>query len=72
MGWMVPHLTLCEVHEKKAFTKANAKKLIRVLAEPGMRRYPCDHIFGAWHIGHLPYLVRAGVLSASEVYNTAA
>lgn len=69
---MVPHLTFCEVHEKKAFTKANAKMVIRVLADQGMRRYPCDYIWDGWHVGHLPLAVRAGILSASEVYGEAA
>lgn len=72
MSRLVPHLTFCEVHEKKAFTKANAKTLIRILADPGMREYRCRCIWDGWHVGHLPTLVRAGVLSADEVYGEAA
>lgn len=72
MSRMVPHLTFCEVHEKKAFTKANAKTLIRILASPGMRQYRCGYIWDGWHVGHLPTLVRIGELSASDIYGTAA
>lgn len=72
MSRMVPHLTFCEVHEKKAFTKPHAKKLIRVLAESGMRQYRCGYISEGWHVGHLPTLVRVGELSASDIYGTAA
>lgn len=69
----VPHLTWCEVHEKKAFTKVNAKRLInRLPGAKGMRRYECGHIFAGWHVGHLPELVRRGDATSAEVYGTAA
>ena len=69
----VPHLTFCEVHQKKAFTKKNAKKLIRQLPlASGMRRYPCRYIFNGWHAGRLPLAVLLGEISAGEYYREAA
>lgn len=65
----VPHLAWCEVHEKKAFTKKNAKKVNRLLpGREGMREYPCGYISGGWHTGHLPGIVRQGGKTAFEVY----
>lgn len=67
----VPHLAWCEVHEKKAFTKANAKKLIRMLrarSDTGMREYPCGWIDSGFHVGHLPPAVLRGKMTAREVY----
>lgn len=65
----VPHLTWCDNHQKKAFTKANAKKLIRVLSKnSAMRQYPCTYINAGWHVGHLPLAVVQGRMTADEVY----
>ena len=68
---IVPHTCWCEVHEKKGFTKDNAKKAIKRMrrkGDTGMREYPCDVIPGAWHTGHLPLAVLMGLKTASEVY----
>lgn len=65
----VPYLAWCPEHEKKVFTKRNAKKLIGQLHDPGMRRYRCDYyMVEGWHVGHLPGSVRRGEVSADEVY----
>lgn len=69
----VSYLTWCERHQKKAFTRRNAKKVIRVLpGHEGMRRYPCNYISNGWHVGHLPPAVLEGRLSAREVYGSRA
>lgn len=71
MGTLVPHLAWCEVHEKKAFTKDNAKKVIKALRskkDTGMREYPCDRIDSGFHVGHLPLAVVEGRMTAGEVY----
>lgn len=70
---MVPHLAWCDQHEKKAFTKQNAKKLVRLLRsrnDSGMRRYPCRVIDSGWHVGHLPLAVMEGRLTVREVYGS--
>ena len=59
----------CETHEKGLYeNKKQAKQAIREQCEPGMRPYRCDLVEGLWHIGHLPYVVREGRMSAREVY----
>lgn len=71
-GWMgpgfVPHVTFCEIHQKKAFQKAAAKAAIRQMPDhKGMREYRCGHL-NLWHVGHLPQVVLDGELSAAQVY----
>lgn len=71
MGTLVPHLAWCEVHEKKAFTKDNAKKVTRLSkkkSDPPMREYPCGVIEAGFHVGHLPLAVVEGRKTAGEVY----
>lgn len=68
---VVPHVAWCDGHEKKAFTKKNAKKLIRTIrrrGDTGMREYPCGLIFNLWHVGHLPQATLWGFLTVDEVY----
>lgn len=69
MGWVDP-LAWCHFHQKWAFTKRAAKKVIRLKAYQGMRKYPCDQDFFGnwWHVGHLPGVTREGSLTAQEVY----
>lgn len=66
----VSYLAWCNTHEKKAFTKSSAKKVARQMNEQGIRKYPCDaDLTGTWwHVGHLPKVVREGVMTAAEVY----
>lgn len=66
----VPAIAWCQPCQKQAVTRRAAKLMIRVLNEPGMRRYPCPvfaHL-GWWHAGHIPEVVRKGHMSADEVY----
>lgn len=68
---LVPHVVWCEHHRKKAFTKPNAKKLIRQLKgkyESGMREYPCGYLHELWHVGHLPLATMMGEKTVEEVY----
>lgn len=68
---VVPHVAWCDEHDKKGFTKKNAKKVTRMLQgkhETGMREYPCGLRWGLWHVGHLPQATLEGRLTASEVY----
>lgn len=68
---LVPHVVWCEYHRKKAFTKSNAKKLIRIIKgkhESGMREYPCGYLFDLWHTGHLPLATLMGEKTVAEVY----
>jgi len=70
-GVTVPHLTWCEIHQKKAFTKDNAKKVVRALRskhDTGMRKYPCGWISNGWHVGHLHPDILEGKRTAREVY----
>jgi hypothetical protein len=68
----VTYLAFCTVHEKKAFTRKNARKVKRDLHDPGMRAYECDQGGDMqspwWHVGHLPGVVKRGEVSAIEVY----
>lgn len=64
----VPHVTFCQIHQKKAFHKDDAKKAIRNMPDrKGMREYWCEPL-GLWHVGHLPQVVLDGELSAADVY----
>lgn len=64
----VPHVTFCEIHGKKAFFKADAKKAIRNMPDrKGMREYRCG-LLDLWHVGHLPRVVLEGEMSAADVY----
>ena len=68
---IVPHVSWCEVHEKKGFTKKNAKKMIRIArrrGDTGSREYPCRVLPGLWHAGHLPAAVLWGTKTVREVY----
>lgn len=66
---VIPHLTWCLKHDKKAFTKRNAKKLRRILPNSGgMCVYPCEAVEGGWHTGHLPAGVMRGEVTRWEVY----
>lgn len=65
---VIPYLSHCEYHDKKLFKKQDAKRVCRESHEPGMRRYPCKHFEGWFHVGHLPDNVRKGYVSAEEVY----
>ena len=65
----VPHLAWCEVHQKKAFTKSNARLVKqRMHSERGLRIYPCGVVPNGWHVGHLPWAVRRGQATVDEVY----
>lgn len=66
---IIPHLVWCEVHQKKAFTKGNAKKVIKAMPwEKGVVKYPCEAVPNGWHVGHLPQVVREGRMTRGEVY----
>lgn len=69
---VVPSLAWCVHCGKKAFTKNNAKDLIRILPNrKGMREFPCpvnNETLGWWHAGHLPRQVRQGYMTVDEVY----
>ena len=68
---IVPHVSWCEVHGKKGFTKKNAKKMIRVARrrdDTGMREYPCQYLPNLWHTGHLPQATLWGTKTVREVY----
>lgn len=66
----VPEIGWCEEHEKRWFDKKNAKRVIRVMAEAGMRPYRCGLPMteGFWHVGHLDVRVRKGAATADEIY----
>lgn len=69
----VPYLTWCEHHEKRTFTKDNAKKVRRMLPNAGgMCIYPCRFIQAGWHAGHLPGPVRRGRVTRRDWYGDAA
>lgn len=70
VGTQVQFLFWCEKHGKKAMVRADARKLRRALAEPGLRVYPCDEhpSTHAFHVGHLPDNVRSGYVSADQIY----
>lgn len=60
----------CHIHGKRVYIgRAAAKRAIRdVPDQKAMREYPCRHIADAWHIGHLPKIVRKGARTADEIY----
>lgn len=59
--------TLCDRHGKRTFvTRRAARQNIRAMGA-NMRAYPCDAT-GGWHMGHLSWLVKAGIATAAEVY----
>lgn len=68
----MPHLVWCDEHQKKAFTKSNAKRTKKVMrSEQGLRVYPCGLVPNGWHVGHLPFVVRRGEATVDEVYGGA-
>lgn len=68
-GSLVPHVTWCSTHGRKAFLKQDAKRLIRQLGGNGMREYRCDVLPNLWHAGHLPQAALYGRKTVSEVYS---
>lgn len=65
----------CETHKKRAYpSRKLARRAMRTLhlGDKGVRPYACDVIAGAWHLGHLPDIVRQrGVVSASAIFDAA-
>lgn len=48
-------------------TRRAARRVRRLMHEPGMRAYPCPRGKG-WHNGHNPLPVRRGLFTAAEWY----
>jgi len=62
MGW-------CYIHNKALFASRKvARRVVRDYPNSGMREYACEHVAGFFHIGHLPQVVRDGLLTTREVY----
>jgi hypothetical protein len=51
----------CGNHLKNAYASKKEARRARRMLHPGdpMSVYPCDYLVGTWHIGHLPYAVKA-------------
>jgi hypothetical protein len=61
----------CTVHYKYIYLdRASAQKAVRQLHGKGMREFRCDAVIDAWHIGHLPRVVRSGTLTSKEIAPT--
>lgn len=69
-GEHIPFIAYCSAHDKKLLTRKNARRMVRVMHEPGMREFPCDVYPGQnwWHAGHMPENVRMGYVGIAEVY----
>jgi hypothetical protein len=66
--------TTCDTHEKRAYKSRKAAKIALDNSHPddsGMRPYRCTEIDGAWHLGHLPRLVKQGIVGADTYYDPA-
>lgn len=65
-------VTWCARHAKDSHgSRRAARKVIRAIHDPAMRPYRCDAQPTLWHIGHLPWVVRRGQATASDIYGDA-
>lgn len=59
----------CEPHGKRLYAdRKSAKAVIREIGDKGMRAYRCNLVAAAFHIGHMPQVVRSGEMTMREVY----
>lgn len=57
----------CDRHGKRLYTSRRAARR-SIPKHLGVTPYPCDHIHGMWHVGHLPTVVKQGDAGRDEIY----
>ncbi len=55
-------------YQSRSRARKEARRLRKATGAKGVRPYRCDACPGIWHVGHLPLRVRAGKVSAFDVY----
>ncbi len=55
-------------YESRDRARREARRLRKSAGAKGVRPYRCDSCVGIWHVGHLPLRVRAGEVTAFQVY----
>lgn len=67
-GYKLSHLGLCPTSGKRSYeSRKDANRARRELGERALRAYKCGDC-PWWHVGHLPYDVRRGLVTCEDVY----